>query len=98
MPGRTPLDAAQVAAALPGLPGWAHAGGRLEKAFAFADFRAAFAFLVRVAFEAEALDHHPEITNVYNRVTLALSTHDAGDVVTEMDLALAGRIEAIAPR
>ena len=98
MPARDPLSDAALADALP--DGWAHeadgAGGdRIARTFRFADFRAAFAFLTRVAFEAEAMDHHPEITNVYDRVTLALSTHDAGNRVTETDLALARRIDAL---
>jgi 4a-hydroxytetrahydrobiopterin dehydratase len=105
MPGRTPLDPAALAAALAGLPGWHLADGpdgggvgsnRIVRTFRRGDFRGAVAFLVRVAFEAEALDHHPEITNVYDRVTLALATHDAGDRVTEMDLELARRIDALA--
>jgi 4a-hydroxytetrahydrobiopterin dehydratase len=102
MPARTPLARTEIEAALAGLPGWTIGGAdggpnRLEKTFRLGDFRGAVAFLVRVAFEAEALDHHPEITNVYDRVALALATHDAGDRVTEMDLALARRIDAVAP-
>ena len=97
MPSRTPLSDAQIAAALP--LGWrAEAdgdGNRIVRDFRFADFRAAFAFLTRVAFEAEGADHHPEITNVYDRVTLAFSTHDAGNRVTETDLALATRVNAL---
>lgn len=96
MPDRTPLDAAALDAALAGLPGWAGDGARIAKTFRLGSFREAVAFLVRVAFEAEAMDHHPEITNVYDRVTLALSTHDAGDRVTGMDVELAGRIERLA--
>ena len=98
MPARTPLSDDALDAALP--DGWRReatdGGNRVVRDFAFDDFRAAWAFLTRVAFEAEALDHHPEITNVYDRVTLALSTHDAGDRVTETDLALARRIDALA--
>lgn len=75
--------------------GWAYEGDALTRTFTFADFRAAFAFLVRVAFEAEAADHHPEITNVYDRVTLRLTTHDAGDRVTARDLDLAVAIDRI---
>jgi 4a-hydroxytetrahydrobiopterin dehydratase len=102
MPARTPLDAAALDAALADLPGWrreGEAGGpnRLVREWRLASFRDAVAFLVRVAFEAEAMDHHPEITNVYDRVALALATHDAGDRVTETDLALARRIDAVAP-
>ena len=92
-PGRTPLTDDEVEAAVGELSGWAYDGGRLVKTFRFPDFRAAVAFVVRLAFEAEALDHHPELTNVYNRVTLALCTHDAGDRVTAMDVALARRVD-----
>lgn len=95
MPDRSPLDTASIDAALTNLPGWSRAGDRIEKTFRFNGFRAALAFIVRVGFEAEALDHHPEITNVYDSVTFGLSTHDAGDRVTTMDLELARRIEAI---
>ncbi len=100
MPARTPLDDGALDAALVDLPGWHRdgaAGGpnRIVRELQLPGFRAALAFLVRVGFEAEALDHHPEIRNVYDRVTLALSTHDAGDRVTEMDLTLARKIDAI---
>lgn len=94
MPARDPLSDAQIDAALP--EGWRRQSGggesRIVRAFSFGDFREAFAFLTRVAFEAEALDHHPEITNVYADVTLAFSTHDAGNRVTETDLEIARRI------
>jgi 4a-hydroxytetrahydrobiopterin dehydratase len=95
MPARTPLDSDAIESALSDLPGWSRADDSLEKTFKFDGFPAALAFIVRVGFEAEALDHHPEIQNVYDKVTLGLSTHDAGDRVTEMDVELAGRIEAI---
>ena len=95
MPARTPLSDDAIASALPGLSGWRHEGRQLVCEVEFGDFREAFAFLTRVAFEAEALDHHPEIRNVYNSVRLALSTHDADNRVTETDLALARRINAI---
>ena len=97
MPARTPLSDDAIDAALP--DGWARQsdddGAVVERTFAFADFREAFAFLTRVAFEAEAMDHHPEISNVYDQVNLALSTHDAGGRVTETDLVLARRINAL---
>ena len=92
---REPLTDDQVRAALAGLPGWRHADDALAKTFTFDGFRAALAFIVRVGFEAEQRNHHPEIRNVYNRVWLALTTHDAGDRVTERDLDLARAIEAL---
>ena len=78
------------AAALAQLPGWRAAEGRdaIVRSFRFADFNAAFGFMARVALRAEALDHHPEWSNVYNRVEVLLTTHDA-DGVTALDLELA---------
>ena len=84
-------------AALTQLSGWSAAPGRdaLTRTFRFADFSAAFAFMTRVALAAEALDHHPEWTNVYDRVAIILSTHSAGGV-TGLDLKLAGLIDGFA--
>ena len=73
----TPLSDDVIQSALAGLPGWAHLDASLKKDFRFGSFREAISFIVRVSFEAEQLDHHPEIDNVYNRVTLTLRTHDA---------------------
>ena len=83
-------------AALAGLDGWSFDAGRngIAKGFAFADFGEAFAFMTRVALEAEKADHHPEWSNVWNKVDVLLSTHSDGGV-TEKDTALAARIEAI---
>ncbi len=89
----TPLSAPQITAALAGLPGWKHRRKALEKEFKFGSFREAFSFMARIAFEAEAADHHPEWTNVYNRVVIRLATHDAGGVVTAKDVALARTIQ-----
>jgi 4a-hydroxytetrahydrobiopterin dehydratase len=89
------LSASDIKTALDELNGWSHADHTLTKTFKFADFREAFAFLTRVAFIAEELGHHPHIENVYNTVTLSLSTHDAGNTVTEKDVALATRIQAL---
>lgn len=96
MPARTPLEAGDIDAALSDMDGWSREGNAIRKTFRFDGFRGAVAFIVRAAFEAEALDHHPEIVNMYDSVTVSLSTHDAGDRVTEMDLELARRIEALA--
>jgi 4a-hydroxytetrahydrobiopterin dehydratase len=82
-----------VAASL-GAAGWTWQGDALVKTFAFADFRTALAWMVRVGFEAEALNHHPEWTNVYGRVDVRLNTHDAGGKVTAKDVELARQMEA----
>ena len=93
MPEALPPD--QIAAALRDLPGWSHADGMLRKRFTFADFPEAMSFMVRVGFAAESANHHPQFTNVYNRVDVGLATHDADDSVTQKDIDLAQRIEAI---
>jgi len=90
-----PLTPDEVATALAGLSGWTFAHDALAKEFKFADFRAALAFMLRVGFEAEAMDHHPEWTNVYNRVAIRLNTHDAGGKVTAKDVELAKQIEKV---
>jgi 4a-hydroxytetrahydrobiopterin dehydratase len=90
-----PLTPAEITAALAGLPGWALAGDALAKEFKFGSFKEAFSFMTRVAFEAEAMDHHPDWTNVYNRVAVRLNTHDAGGKVTAKDVALARKIQAL---
>lgn len=93
---RTALSPAAIATALKTLPGWRHEGDALRKTFQLKNFREAMSFLVRLAFEAEQRDHHPEITNVYGRVDLVLRTHDADNRVTELDVELARSIEAFA--
>jgi 4a-hydroxytetrahydrobiopterin dehydratase len=70
-------------------------GKALEKSFRFQDFSEAFAFLTRVAMHAEKVDHHPEFTNVWNRVDFRLTTHDAGGI-TNRDRELATEIEELA--
>ena len=70
-------------------------GKALEKRFTFADFAEAFAFLTRVAAEAEAMNHHPEFTSVWNRVDFRLTSHDSGGV-TDRDVRLAGAIDRLA--
>ena len=79
------------------LPNWKHEHDALTKSFNFKSFRDAFCFLTRVAFEAEEMNHHPEIHNVYNKVQITLRTHDAGNIVTEKDLMLANKIEHLNP-
>ncbi|MBP6696289.1 MAG: 4a-hydroxytetrahydrobiopterin dehydratase [Flavobacteriales bacterium] len=75
---------------------WTERHGRLERSFKFKDFSEAFAFMTRVAMEAEKLGHHPTWTNTWNTVDIALSTHDAGGAITEKDQALAKAIDRVA--
>ena len=91
------LPEAEIASRLSALPGWSVKGGKLHRELAFADFAQAFAFMGDVAREAEALQHHPEWFNVYNRVVIDLTTHDAGGVTT-LDFDLARRAEDLAGR
>lgn len=83
--------------ALTALKGWREVAGRdaIQKEFKFADFNQAWGFMTRVALAADKADHHPEWSNVYNRVEIVLSTHDAGGV-TEKDVALAKFIDQAA--
>ena len=96
MAKRERLTNAEIEAALAGLPGWRRDGDRIVRDFEFTDFVAALGFMVQVGALAERVDHHPELTNVYNRVTIALSTHDAGGI-TPMDTALAAEISVRVP-
>jgi 4a-hydroxytetrahydrobiopterin dehydratase len=91
------LSAAERKAALVELAGWEAVAGRdaIKKAFKFADFNRAFGFMGRVALMAERMDHHPEWFNVYNRVEITLSTHDAGGL-SERDVRLARFIDEAA--
>ena len=74
---------------------WTAANNTLYQKFQFKNFSEAFAFMTRVALEAEKMDHHPLWTNVYNTVEIWLSTHDAGDIVTDKDRKLAKKIDAL---
>jgi 4a-hydroxytetrahydrobiopterin dehydratase len=74
---------------------WKEENNKLYRKFQFKDFSEAFAFMTRVALAAEKMDHHPEWKNVYNTVEVWLSTHDAGDVVTEKDKKLAALIDKL---
>ncbi len=82
------------AEALGGLDGWREVEGRdaIVKSLVFADFNAAFGFMTRVAMLAERMDHHPEWSNVYNRVEVTLTTHDAGGLA-ELDIRMAQAID-----
>ena len=74
---------------------WLEEENRLKKTFEFKDFIEAFAFMTKVAIIAEKMDHHPNWSNVYNKVTIELSTHDAGDIITDKDRNLADAIDRI---
>jgi 4a-hydroxytetrahydrobiopterin dehydratase len=91
------LTEAERDAALAALPGWIWDAGRngIARSFRFASFRAAFGFMTQVALAAERADHHPEWSNVWNRVDVLLTTHSAGGL-TQQDIALARTIDAIA--
>ena len=93
------LSDQEVAAALANLPGWSRVEGRsaIAKTFQFADFSAAWGFMCRVALVAEKQDHHPEWFNVWNRVEITLSTHDAGGL-SARDVKLAETIEGLLRR
>ena len=92
------MQGAARAKAIGELAGWSEVQGRdaIAKSFKFADFNAAFGFMSRVALLAEKADHHPEWFNVYNRVDITLSTHDAGGV-SQRDIALAKAIDGVFP-
>ena len=74
---------------------WQEENNALYRKFQFKDFSEAFAFMTRVAIEAEKMNHHPRWTNVYNTVEIWLNTHDAGNVVTEKDQKLSKKIDAL---
>lgn len=74
---------------------WKEENNRLKRTFKFEDFQEAFAFMTRVAFLAETHNHHPNWSNVYNQVEIELTTHDAGNTITEKDRKLAKAIDQI---
>jgi 4a-hydroxytetrahydrobiopterin dehydratase len=88
-----PLSQEEIQQALAELPGWSWSDDKLKKTFTFGGFREAVGFIVRLAFSAEEMNHHPELHNIYDTVDIALATHDAGDVVTQRDVKLAKAIE-----
>jgi 4a-hydroxytetrahydrobiopterin dehydratase len=91
------LTGPERSSALAGLKGWTEVPGRdaIQKSFKFADFNQAWGFMTRVALAAEKADHHPEWSNVYSRVDIVLSTHDAGGLSAK-DIALARFADSIA--
>lgn len=74
---------------------WVEEDNKLKKTFEFKDFTEAFAFMVRVAFLAESQGHHPNWSNLYNRVVIELNTHDKGNIVTDKDRKLAKAIDEL---
>jgi 4a-hydroxytetrahydrobiopterin dehydratase len=91
------LTDAQIEEALGGLEGWTRAGDAIHRSFEFDDFVTAFGFMTSCAIVAQAMNHHPEWSNVYNRVEVTLSTHDAGGL-TQLDVDLATRMSELAAR
>ena len=87
------LEPAEIEARIAQLRGWELAGTKIRKQYRFRDFREAFAFMTRVALLAEKADHHPDWSNVWNRVAIELTTHDAGGL-TDRDFDLAAAIDA----
>jgi 4a-hydroxytetrahydrobiopterin dehydratase len=90
------LSDAEVTSRLPELDNWQLLDGKLLKTFTFESFVQAFGFMSSVALLAEAMSHHPDWSNVYNRVTIGLNTHDLGGI-TDWDFSLAKQIDAITP-
>ena len=93
-----PLSEEEIKLKLGELNGWIFENDCLKRNFEFSNFRDAMSFLVRISFEADQRDHHPEIFNCYNRVRLSLNTHDAGGKVTDKDFSLASAIDNINKR
>jgi 4a-hydroxytetrahydrobiopterin dehydratase len=91
------LTDSELKTALDALPGWNVAAGKLHREYKFPDFIHAFGFMAASALAIEKMNHHPEWSNVYNRVSVDLTTHDSGGI-TAQDTALAGVLESIAGR
>ncbi|MFN0102276.1 MAG: 4a-hydroxytetrahydrobiopterin dehydratase [Bryobacteraceae bacterium] len=91
------LNDVELAAAVDSLPGWTVKDGKLHREYEFPDFVHAFGFMATAAIAIEAMEHHPEWSNVWNRVVVDLTTHDAGGL-TAKDILLAGKLEELAKR
>jgi 4a-hydroxytetrahydrobiopterin dehydratase len=89
------LSQSQIESETAKLSNWSVKEGRLHAEFRFDDFVQAFAFMTKVAFAAEATQHHPDWSNVYNRVTINLVTHDAGNAISQKDIDMARRIDTL---
>ena len=96
MSQQAPLEKGELNKALKLLQDWEHKNDRLIKTFKFGDFREAIAFIVHISFCADNIDHHPILINVYNSVSIELTTHSAGNKVTSLDVVLAKAIEKVA--
>ncbi|NCF65573.1 MAG: 4a-hydroxytetrahydrobiopterin dehydratase [Chloroflexi bacterium] len=94
---RRALNTAEVQTALADLPGWEVVDGKLSKLFRFQSFAAAMGWMVSVAIYADKIDHHPEWSNVYSRVQVNLVTHDLDNAISTFDLALARKMDELAP-
>jgi len=92
---RSALEISKVEEQLSEISGWSFEDDSLKKTFSFSNYRQAMSFLVRLSYEAEDLNHHPEIFNVYGTVKITLRTHDAGNKVTDLDFKLAEAIEGL---
>jgi 4a-hydroxytetrahydrobiopterin dehydratase len=93
----TKLSVSEVRSALRGLSGWKVLHGKLHREYKFADFIHAFGFMTSAAIAAEAMGHHPEWLNVYDRLTVDLATHDVGGISAK-DIELAGKLNALYPK
>ena len=93
---RQPLSPSEIETALQTLNGWEAVEGKLCKTFKFKSFGEALGWMVSVGVYAEKMDHHPEWHNVYNRVTVALTTHDMGNQISTWDLTLAKEMDRLA--
>jgi len=94
MPKPTVLDQEQIATALVDVPGWSVADGALHRSFELKDFSEAFGFMARVALIAEKMDHHPDWSNSWNTVDIAIASHDAGGV-TQQCIDFATKVNAL---
>jgi 4a-hydroxytetrahydrobiopterin dehydratase len=90
-----PLDKDEINQFLKELKGWEWNEDKLKKSFQFSNFKEAMGFILRISYEAEAVDHHPEVFNCYSRVEIGLNTHDSGGKVTQKDIDLAQEIEKL---
>lgn len=90
-----PLNKEELQEVVKTLEGWRVENDKLKKDFKFKNFKEAAAFIMRIAFEAESLQHHPELFNVYSKVNISLCTHEAGDKITNKDVELAKAIDSI---